>query len=174
MDSMWRQSALAAGKWRGWLTDHGSLTRRLQGRCPAFHVRRLAQRHQRPFRDEYATLGMRYGRQALVREVLLMDGDTPLVFAHSVIPLHGLEGPWAGLAGLGNRPLGAALFADPRIERLPLEYRCLDVHHPLYRAASRHLDHSPRTLWARRSRFMLAGHALMVTEVFLPAILRLP
>ena len=170
----WLAVPLRAANFRRWLLMPGSLTRALTARCPDFHVRRLAQAHLRPLEDERRNLHLRRGQLALVREVLLMDGDTPLVFAHSVIPLHGLEGPWAGLAGLGNRPLGAALFADPRIERLPLECRCLDRRHPLYPAASRHFDGLPRTLWARRSRFLLAGHALLVTEVFLPAILRLP
>ena len=32
----------------------------------------------------------------------------------------------------------------------------------------------PRTLWARRSVFLLRGSALMVSEAFLPEILELP
>ncbi|SRR6266581_3775408 len=174
MDGKWRRSAWAAGALRDWLSDHGSLTRRLQARYPDFRVRRLSQSLQRPLQDEYRPLKLRPGRLALVREVLLMAGDTPLVFAHSVIPVQGLAGPWAGLVGLGNRPLGAALFADPRIRRHPLEIRRLDARRPLYRSASRHLDHPPHFLWARRSRFLLDGHALQVTEVFLPDLLRQP
>lgn len=174
MNQQWRTSAWASGAWRTWLTDHGSLTRRLQAACPAFRVQRLRQRHARPYLDELATLGLRAQRHALVREVLLRCGDTPLVFAHTVIPLTGLRGPWAGLVNLGNRPLGAALFADPCILRHPLECRRLDARHPLYRAALRHLAEPPRRLWARRSRFTLEGHSILVTEVFLPETLKLP
>ena len=179
MDQQWQTSAWAAGihacnPWRTWLTDHGSLTRRLQAACPAFRVQRLLQAHAVPHRDEVAPLDLRPGRHALVREVLLLCGDTPLVFAHTVIPLAGLKGPWAGLVNLGNRPLGAALFADPRIARHPLESRRLDRRHPLYRAAVRHVTTPPRSLWARRSRFTLQGHSILVTEVFLPETLNLP
>ncbi|MBI5329425.1 MAG: chorismate lyase [Betaproteobacteria bacterium] len=169
MDSKWRQSAWTAGAWRPWLTDHGSLTRRLTLACPSFRVQRLSQRLEQPMHDELRPLDLHPGRLAMVREVLLLCGDTPLVFAHSVIPCGGLRGPWVGLSGLGHRPLGAALFADPRIRRHPLEFRLLDRRHPLYRRAALHLPAAPATLWARRSRFVLKGRALMVTEVFLPA-----
>ena len=173
MASKWLSSAWQAGEWRHWLTHRGSLTRRLQLACQGFRVLRLKQSVQQPHRDECATLGLHPGRVAMIREVLLLDAATPLVFAHSVIPLVGLNGPWAGLAGLGNRPLGAALFTNPRIERLALAYRRLDRRHPLYRAATRHIEAPPRTLWARRSSFALRNQPILVTEVFLPATLNL-
>ncbi len=173
MTTDWLTSAWQAGAWRHWLTDRGSLTRRLQQACPAFRVLRLRQAPGRPNLDECAVLNLLPGRQAVIREVLLLNADAPLVFAHSVIPLHSLTGPWAGLAGLGNRPLGAALFTNPRIRRLALQYRHLDRRHPLYRAAAVHLSTPPRTLWARRSSFALANHPILVTEVFLPATLQL-
>lgn len=166
----WNTPAWRAGDWRGWLDDHGSLTRRLQAICPSLQVRRLNQGIAAPLRDEYLALGLKRGQRAMIREVLLLCGDTPLVFAHSVIPLAGLDGPWVGLSRLGNRPLGAALFADPKVRRFPLEYRQLDARHPLYRQAVAPLDQAPRRLWMRRSQFMLAECPLLVTEVFLPAV----
>jgi len=174
MNTAWLTTALASGPWQTWLTDHGSLTRRLQAACPAFRVQRTQQTHARPHYDEIAALGLHARQRALIREVLLCCGATPLVFAHTAIPLHALIGPWAGLAHLGNRPLGAALFANPRIARHPLECRRLDARHPLYRHAARHLNAPPARLWARRSRFTLHGYSILVTEVFLPAILNLP
>lgn len=173
MATQWLTSAWQAGAWRHWLTDRGSLTRRLQEACPDFRVDRLKQTLGRPNLDECKTLGLFPGRLAMVREVLLLNAETPLVFAHSVIPLAGLSGPWAGLAGLGNRPLGAALFTNPRIQRQALEYQHLDRRHSLYCNAVRHLAKPPRTLWARRSLFSLANQPILVTEVFLPATLQL-
>jgi hypothetical protein len=116
MATAWQKSAWPAGVWRHWLTDRGSLTRRLQSLYPGFGVARLAQRMSAPHLDEVAPLGLYPGRLALVREVLLKNGGTPLVFAHSVIPPAGLKGPWAGLAGLGNRPWAppcSAIRASP-------------------------------------------------------------
>jgi len=173
MENRWLTSAWQAGAWRRWLTDRGSLTRRLQQVGPDFRVLRLKQSLDRPNLDECGTLGLLPGRLAMIREVLLLNADSPLVFAHSVIPLTGLSGPWAGLTGLGNRPLGAALFSNPRVQRQALEYQHLDRHHSLYRNAVRHLTAPPRTLWARRSLFALRNHPILVTEVFLPATLHL-
>ena len=169
----WQPVLLGANPYRRWLTLPGSLTHALISRCPGFNVRRLHQGMGLPFRDETATLGLASGRLALLRDVRLNCGETPLVYAHSVIPRDGLDGPWRHLAGLGNRPLGAALFADPRIRRGTLHYLRLDRRHPLYRCAAGHLGPLPRTLWARRSLFELAGCPILVTEVFLPAALQL-
>ena len=171
--STWHQSTFAMGPWRTWLTDHGSLTQRLQARCPAFRVLRLCQRSGRPHQDECRAVGLRPGRLGLVREVLLLCGDTPLIFAHTVVPLASLRGPWQALTGLGHRPLGAALFANPLVQRFPLEYRRLDGRHPLHRSATASTWSDFGPLWARRSLFALEGHPILVTEVFLPAVLNL-
>ncbi len=168
----WTTPAWQAGTWRRWLSGRGSLTRRLQAICPHLRVQRLRQEIAVPLPDEYRALGLRRGQRALIRDVLLICGDTPLVYAHSVIPLRGLAGPWVGLSKLGNRPLGAALFADPKVQRHPLEYRRLDARHPLYRPAIARLAAPPRSLWMRRSLFALDGRPLLVSEVFLPEVLR--
>lgn len=168
---LWNQTTLDMGPWRGWLTDHGSLTRRLNRQFPDFNVYRLRQAIARPHFDEIHMPGLEHRQPALIREVLLRSGTLPLVFAHTVIPLSGLRGPWQAVAGLGNRSLGSTLFANPRVERFPLVFKRLDTRHPLYRSALRHLARPAKTLWARRSQFALAGHRLMVSEVFLPDLL---
>lgn len=174
MTTQWLASAWQAGAWRGWLSDRGSLTQRLRERCPGLRVIRLRQAHGLPDEDERRPLRLPRGHLALLREVLLTCGDTPLVFAHSVIPLAGLRGPWVGLSRLGHSPLGAALFANPRIRRHPLQFRRVDARHPLYQGAARHLAEPSTTLWARRSLFVLDRRPILVTEVFLPPILDLP
>lgn len=169
----WRQATLGMGPWRHWLTDHGSLTRRLQAHCRAFRVQRLRQSVGQPYLDEIAPLGQARQQQALIREVLLLCGDTPLVFAHTVVPLGGLRGPWQNLGGLGNHSLGATLFANPRIERFPLEYSRLNRRHALFRKAAAYLQTPAQTLWARRSLFAIEHDPIQVTEVFLPSVLQL-
>lgn len=171
-DLNWNRAALAMGPWRSWLTDHGSLTLRLRAHFPDFNVLRLRQAFGPPCPDEPAALGLAAGAPVLVREVLLRSGSTPLVFAHTVIPRAGLRGAWQALAGLGNQSLGLALFTNPLVQRLPLEFKRLDRRHPLFRAAAPHVNAPARALWARRSQFGLAGQRLMVTEVFLPTVLQ--
>lgn len=152
------------------LSDRGSLTRRLQAHYADFSVQLLAHGLERPFRDEIQALGLRPGTRAYVRNVLLIGNGEARVFAHSVLPRAALRGGWNGISRLGSKPLGASLFSNPRIRRLGLTLRRIDVRHPLYRAACAHTGITPRYLWARRSVFCLNGYPLMVSEVFLPAI----
>jgi chorismate--pyruvate lyase len=169
----WTERPPAESRYRGWLLDRGSLTARILARCRAFGVREVRQRFARPGLDEAAVLGIQRDRLALVREVFLYCGGRPLVFAHSVVERRHLRGLWRSLTTMGTKPLGAALFADPRVIRHPLRFRKLGQSHPLFKAACRALSARPSHLWARRSLFTLHGASILVTEVFLPAILEL-
>jgi len=170
-DSLWCRSPSAAAAYRPWLRDRGSLTRRIQDRCPALSVKVVFQGLRRANRDERFVFPRR--TRVLVREVYLYCRRTPVVFAHSVIDARDLRGAWRRLTGLGSRPLGAALFADPRIRRYPLRQKKLGRHHELHRQASAGLPGTPATLWARRSLFALHKSPILVSEVFLPGILKL-
>lgn len=170
----WRPGLSSASlPYRGWLLDRGSLTRRIQYRCEKFRVRPVRQRLARPHSDERGVLGLHEGGWALIREVFLYCGDNPVVFAHSVLAMEHLRGEWRALSKLGDKPLGAALFANPMIRRAPLQFRRLDPHHALYRSACQAAPMPPGHLWARRSLFILHGKPMLVTEVFLPDILKL-
>jgi len=155
---------------RNGLSDRRSLTRRLQAHHADFRVQLLARGLMLPFHDETEALHVRPTTRAYVRDVLLMGDGQARVFAHSVLPHPSLRGGWNGITRLGSKPLGEALFTNPRIRRLGLTLRRIDARHPLYRAARRHTGLTARYLWARRSVFCLNGQPLLVTEVFLPAI----
>ena len=173
-DTYWQpQPVCADARLRKWLLDRGSLTRRVELRCARFELKVLSQRRALIRRDEYAVIGARTGTRCVVREVSLNCGREPLVFAHSVVAPGALKGAWRMLSALGARPLGAALFANPRVQRCPLRFRQLGRRDALYRRACGLLETAPRLLWARRSLFVLSGTPLLVTEVFLPAILAL-
>lgn len=169
----WQSVALGAGAYREWLTREGSLTRALQARCDDFSVECVRQVFHDANPDEHAPLGLACGELSWIREVVLHCAGRNVVFAHTVVPATSLRGPWRKLTSLGNRPLGAALFADPRIERHPLAFRRINGHHPLYRQAAARLNDLPGTLWARRSSFSLDDRPILVTEVFLPWVLAL-
>ena len=170
-DTLWCRSPSAAAAYRPWLRDRGSLTRRIQGRCPALSVKVVFQGMRRANRDERFVFS-RHTR-VLVREVYLYCRHTPVVFAHSVIDARDLRGAWRRLARMGSQPLGAALFADPRIRRYPLRQKKLGRQHELHRQARAGLTGAPATLWARRSLFALHKSPILVSEVFLPGILNL-
>ncbi|ENO83939.1 chorismate--pyruvate lyase family protein [Thauera linaloolentis] len=163
-----------------WLTDPSSLTARIRRRCVRFGVQVLYQGAGRAMRDEAVLFGLRAGARVWVREVLLIADGVPVVFARSLLPRRHVRGAWNLFHGFGAHPLGAALFADPAIERAPLACTRLDARDARYHRAHSVLSaRTPptavaRELWGRRSLFLRHGRALMVSEFFLPAIFELP
>ncbi|HZV60844.1 MAG TPA: chorismate lyase [Methylophilaceae bacterium] len=162
-----------SGLYRTWLTERRSLTRRLQLASKKFEVEPLRFYHGRALPEEAPVLKLRPWQKAMIREVYLRCHDRPVVFAHSVLPCHSLRGHWQILSRLGSKPLGAALFSDPRVKRTPLAYKKLNTGHALYRKAVEGTATVPPELWARRSVFYLCNSAILVTEVFLPRVLTL-
>lgn len=156
-----------------WLRDHGSLTRRIQQRCDAFNVRNVYAGLAMANRDEVSLLNISRPQLIYSRNVFLYADNKPVVFAHSVVAAHHLHQAWHALQHLGSRPLGALLFSHPLVQRAPLRFKALKPDHPLYRQAVGVMQVKPQRLWARRSVFTLHGASLLVTEVFLPDILKL-
>ena len=156
-----------------WLTSTGSLTARIVARSNKFRVERRYQGTGLPAIDETELVGLCGKQFAHVREVVLLADEVPVVFAHSVAMMNDLKGVWRSVSKLGNRPLAAALFANPLVKRFPLQYRQINRHHYLYARILRAGLHPPGRLWARRSLFHLHERPLLVTEVFLPEILKL-
>jgi chorismate--pyruvate lyase len=166
---------------RPWLHDHGSLTQRIQQRCDRFTVQPVRSGLARIAYDEATLLDIAPHHLAYSREVFLFADGKPVVFAHSTTACEHLRGAWKAMNGLGNRSLGSLLFTHPLVIRQPLHFKALRAHHPLHvgRVLTRYvglkpdLPIIPDTLWARRSLFTLHGAPLLVTEVFLPEILKL-
>ena len=169
--SNWLVKPINSGNIRSWLIDNGSLTARLKARYADFAVRPVLLKNAKAFTDESTLFGLKVSQHALIREVVLMGNNQPVVFAHSVLPRASLRGAWRGLGKLGNKPLGAALFANPKVKRTPLEYKKLACQHPISIRVAEHMQTSPKQLWARRSMFSLNCARILVTEVFLPKLL---
>jgi chorismate--pyruvate lyase len=159
--------------WRPWLVWRASLTWRITARARDFRVEVIRQGLHIPNEDEHRLLHQPTHRRALVREVVLHADGAPVVLAHSIAAWRDLCGAWRGLRGLGSRPLAEALFTDPLVARRPLEFVRLDARHPLWQRARRTFGREFPILWARRSQFVKRGRPLLVTEVFLPALLAL-
>ena len=120
--------------------------------------------------NEAVRLGVSPDRMALVRQVYLLCDHRPLVYARTVIPLSTLSGPERHLACLGNRPLGAVLFAAPNMSRDEIEVACIRPGQRIFTRATNALAVKPEAIWGRRSVFYLSGKPLLVNEVFLPGI----
>lgn len=171
--SLWIKKPINSGGYRHWLIDSGSLTKRLQSYSHDFLVKPSRHQYAKPQVDEAQLLGLSRRQNVLLREVHLYCHGQPVVFAHSVLPQRSLRGEWLGLGHLGNKPLGAALFMNPKVMRTQLEFKKLSNQNALYRRAVAHLAVKPQAIWARRSIFRLKHSAIMVTEVFLPQVLKL-
>ncbi|HED36041.1 MAG TPA: chorismate lyase [Gammaproteobacteria bacterium] len=154
---------------RTWLFDMGSLTARLIEHCDKepFSVKVLSVKRATPTPDEAVSLGLKPRNQALVRQVLLYCGDHPVVYARTVIPLSSMRGALRGLILLGNKPLGAVLFADKSMQRKPLEITSLLKSHKCYRWTQ---HNGSERIWGRRSVFSLKNKELLVSEFFLPEL----
>ena len=151
---------------RRWLTDNASLTGQLIGTGRgAFRVRRLYQGWEFPLQSERRLLVLPQRQLSLVREVVLMLGDDPVVFARSIFPFTSLVGDLAHLRRLQSRSLGAILFRHPGMHRHPFELARMPGNSDYIPEAFQ--QDSPA--WGRRCRFEIGGRKLMVSEVFLEA-----
>lgn len=156
-----------------WLIETDSLTQRLRDACGrAFRVALRGQRWERPERSECALLGLHYRARALVRQVHLHCAGRPLVFARTVMPASTLQGPRRRFANLGTRPLGELLFSRRGIVRCGIEVARIESGARLHAAAFKGAaDADARgRIWGRRSVFLIDGHPLLVSEIFLPGI----
>jgi len=157
---------------RAWLLESGSLTRKIIQACGEgrFSVRLLHQGWGTPLDSERRVLDARRGMVTLIREVELLCDETPWVFARTLIPATSLHRSVRRLTRLGQRPLGAVLFSDPRVQRGMTQFTRLQSGHLLFQSACLNLDERPSNLWARRTLFTLSGRPLLVNEIFLPGI----
>lgn len=171
-ENQWPRSRIPPAL-RRWLLDTASLTDRIRRACTGgFRVRVLDQGWGYPGLDERRVLDMPQGQRAIIRQVQLLCDEAPWVFARSVIPVMTLRGRQRRLAHLGNRPLGAYLFADPSMRRGPVQLARLTPRQSMYATAIRGLATSPAEIWGRRSVFRLGDRPLLVCEVFLPGLMQ--
>lgn len=113
-------------------------------------------------------MSLQHVRSALVREVLLCCGDVPLVYARTVIPSVTIQGARRRYANMGNRPLGAMLFADRTMRREAVQIAKM----PAEFAAQQYVKNKEE-VWGRRSVFRVSGKPILVSEYFLPQLLKL-
>ncbi|HWQ94840.1 MAG TPA: chorismate lyase, partial [Gammaproteobacteria bacterium] len=149
------------------MLDPGSLTRRLQQVCSRFRVQVYRQGWARPMLDEAHALGLRAGERAWVREVHLFCDEQPCVFARTIIPRTTLQGKYRRLTRLGNRSLGAVLFADKTLRRSDLDIAVIGERQALFTPATVLSSVKPAKIWGRRSLFHLSNRPLLLSEIFL-------
>jgi chorismate--pyruvate lyase len=160
-----------------WLEDKSSLTLKIKEYCQYHHLEKfsvqvLSQQQAIAESDEIQTLNLAYEQSVLLREVLLLCGKTPVIFARTVIPMETLTGTEYQLGHLGNKPLGEFLFSQANLQRDTMEIAQINQGHQLFDTAQSHDTVSVSDyLWARRSIFRLQHKPLLVAEVLLSPLL---
>jgi chorismate--pyruvate lyase len=164
---------------RDWLTTPGSLTARLIAHSRQFRVQKLRQAPNVCLADEAAAIGLDRPRRVWEREVLLRCDGAPVVYGHTVVPTSASAHDWPLFSALGERSLGTTLFYDPLVKRGPLEFARIRPGHPLLARVVAALGgeglglRSDTVHFARRCVYRRRQGLLLVTEVFLPAVLNL-
>ena len=111
---------------------------------------------------------------AWIRQVYLLCGDAPWVYARSIVPRRTLSGRTRRVANLRTRSLGSVLFSDPSMCRREFQIACLVPGDTLHALATRLHPSISQAVWGRRAIYELGGKPLLVSEVFLPAIGEFP
>ncbi len=151
------------------LIHPGSLTQRIIQHCSGrFSVKVIEQQFSRLSQPQRTLLGLHHCETGNTRSVLLYCGQTPWVFAHTVIPHYALRRGLRHLTQLGNRSLGAVLHSARVMERSQVEYARFLPQHTLFQQAIDGLDHPPEQLWGRRILYRIDDNPLLVHELFLP------
>ncbi|NBV80369.1 MAG: chorismate lyase [Burkholderiaceae bacterium] len=159
-----------------WLSDTGSLTRKLESTLRYKQDEHLELRILADCRQNLVSSEKSFFRRPLsrsrIREVVLCDQGEPIIVARSVLPISSSIGTNHRILKLGHKPLGAVLFAkDLRGRFRPVrEIVRLDHHHPEWKACQKRFKDLPKRVWARRTLYQLNGHPLLVMEIFLPAL----
>ena len=109
---------------------------------------------------------------ALCREVMMYVAGRPVVAARTLVP-EATARAQGWLGELGGRSLGHALFERDDVTRSAFTFAPCDGDSDVVRRV-RSLgpealrDIGDQALWARRSRFQVGQHPLLVMELFLP------
>lgn len=155
---------------KDWLFDAGSLTARLVSRCDGvFSVKVLSVKSATPTPDEINALNLKPRSQAIIREVLLLCDKQPVVYARTIIPVSSMRGSLRGIVKLGNKSLGAVLFADKKMQRKPVEVTSLAATHKCHEWTG---YQKKEAIWGRRSVFILKNEEILVSEFFLPELFK--
>jgi chorismate lyase len=153
------------------LFQEGSLTRFIQQCCEGtFNIELIAESWSQPMLDETQLLSLPNSEITFIRESRLKCDKQTLVYARTVIPERTLSGKNKKLTELGTTPLGDILFNDEATYRTDMRYALIPVDCELHNEATKDSITSSE-LWGRQSLIYTEKQPLLITEIFLPAIL---
>lgn len=163
--------SLAANKGlKSWVCSESSLTVKIKELGTAFSVEVLNQCYQAIDEKTQQQLNTK-DSVALIREVLLKQGDKPLIYAQTIIPESTIVCTESRLAELGNQSLGQVLFQSKETQRGHIEVSTVSDSSALGSFIQNKLGQALTDVcFIRRSTFNLNNKPLIVNECFLPLL----
>ena len=159
------------GNVQSWMYESGSLTQRLRDYYGAgVAVKVLLKRWQTPFLSERRLLNLPEHQYSLTREVLLYVRGKPLILARTIIPAATVKTAKSNLSRLGNRPLGEIIFSYPKLERIAMDVTLINPS--IWTSSALAEVNIKQPLWGRRTVYGIAHQHMLVSEFFLPEVLR--
>ncbi|QPK63814.1 chorismate lyase [Methylomonas sp. LL1] len=156
---------------QSWLDETGSLTKRLRNHYGHnLAVSLLFHQWKPAFAEECQCLGVAHHRYQLIREVLLHVDCIPLVLARTILPEPTIRIARRNLSHLGTRPLGEVIFAYPDLELRRRDFSQAAPQH--WTAAIQSQYQVQQATWGRRTLYAIHQQPLLVSEFFLPDMLR--
>ncbi len=153
-----------------WVCSESSLTIKIKELGVAFSVEVLSQSYRSLDKSMQSVINTG-DSVALVREVVLKQGDVPLVYAQTLMPESTIIGTEKRLSDLGNQSLGQILFQSNQAIRDQIECAVVENDSPLALFIEDKLKQSlTKTCFIRRSLFHLDNKPILVNECFLPAL----
>ncbi len=153
------------------LFNDGSLTHYIRQHCRGeFNLELISESWQPALRDELTLLSLRNEDKTLIRKVRLKCDQQTVVYARTIIPEKTLLSKNNKLSSLGTSPLADVLFTDKNTYRADMRYAIIPTDCEFHKAAINDSDISS-VLWGRQSLFYTEKQPLLITEIFLPAIL---
>ncbi|WED21744.1 chorismate lyase [Vibrio sp. JC009] len=137
-----------------WLTEKGSLSRRLAENCHELSVSLV---NNQMILENAMTMEERSlltKEKCLLREVILKGDDSEWVVGRTLIPESSIQNKAFDLSRQGESPLGLTLFSLDDISRDQIQAGWAET--------------PDGKLLARRSRLWVNGKPLLVAELFLP------
>lgn len=128
-----------------WLLHSGSLTQKLCEVTSHFNVEVIQEKWLAKNSEKTTACS----EDMWLREVLLKDGDTPWIFAQTLVPKSSIENIADNVLELGNQPIGLWLFSQNPV-RIKQEWA-----------------QSENGLFARRGVYEIKGYSLEIKELFL-------
>jgi len=155
------------GSVQDWVADTGSLTQRcINAFGKNYHLKLLSEEWGYPNLLEQDLLELSPKDTVKIREIFLCNGNTPVVFGHSIFPESILKNDELNLNTLGTQSLGRQLFSHPNCHRSDIFVAQITRETELFQAATKNNAVDLKKLWARYSVFSINHSKLMVYEVF--------